>query len=101
MKITVHDAKKDRRVVIGDYNSDINTLTLPKDRDKHFMKIYGGYGIQQEVYERALKLGATIVIDEIGGDVYASKIKDWEAHGITREHGHGAQRFLSLKYMQK
>lgn len=100
------DPKKGQ-VVVGYFDSVRKTLVLPKDRVKHYMRIVEGYGMQIDIYMRAMKRECFVEIRESGElagsqSIYRSHITDWQTHGKSAEYGgHGTQRFLSLKYMKK
>ena len=68
----------------------------------HYVRIFKGYGIQEELFPIFEELGIdTIAIQRIDQNRrYISSIEMWNKKGITRDLGHGMQRFLSAKYME-
>lgn len=97
---TVDPAKK-KDVLVGVYDSESNTLILRKDKAKHFMRVVDGYGMQEDVYERARKKNCYVLIKEKGGATYQSHITGWAMNGKSADYGNGKQKFLSLKYMKQ
>ncbi len=97
MKVTAYDPKKKKLVYVGIYDPFTNILTLPKT-SKHFMVKENGYGIQWNIYERALKRDCIIHIKK-GERVFESHIEDWHTRGHEADYGHGRQVFLDVKLM--
>ena len=98
-KIYAYDPGKRKRILAGYIDGD----TFIKDvKPEHFMKILGGYGIQETVIEllkeRAIK---TIEIrTEIS--IYRAPFSRWIAPDIkVMDQKHGKQRFLPIKYMER
>lgn len=99
--IYTKDPAKDKDVRVGVYDSESNTLILQKDKAKHFMRVVDGYGMQEDVYHRALKKNCYVLIKESGGAAYQSHITGWLANGKSADYGSGRQRFLSLRFMKQ
>jgi len=96
----------------GKFDKNIGTLYIfPRKRiyykkvisTKHKMRLFEGYGIQKEVFDKYLRgRVGKIVINEIDTDVRLdSDIKDWEEKGRSANFGEEKQIFLSVKYMRK
>ena len=70
---------------------------------KHKMRLFDGYGIQKEVFDKYLRgKNGKIVINEIDTDIRLdSDIKDWEEKGRAANFGEEKQVFFSVKYMKK
>lgn len=95
----------------GIYKKHIGTIILQRGKPliyykkvnsiKHKMRLFDGYGIQKEVFDKFLRgKKGVIIIDEI--DTLArlkSEIKVWEKHGKSANYGEEKQIFLSVKYM--
>ena len=69
-------------------------------RDKHYMKIVKGYGIQKDVFDKYLRgKKGRIEIIERGGKYLVASIKEWTNHSKYGNYGDGRQVFLSERYM--
>lgn len=64
--------------------------------EKHKLRIFDAYGIQEEVFEK-LKVD-TIWIKEPTRTLSTS-YENWKSTGVVRDFGDGKQRFLSVKHM--
>jgi hypothetical protein len=76
--------------------------TLFKDvQPYHFMRVVGGYGINEDAFQDILSKGCKkIVIKEVNtGKRWEGSVKDWQEHCHIADYGSGKQRFLGLKYM--
>lgn len=72
------------------------------NRDKHFMRVVGGYGIQEEVFNEHLRgKNGIIKIIEDKKSAYEIPIWRWENNSKTADYGFGRQVFLSTKYMDE
>lgn len=99
MKIATLDPKKNSSVICGNYDEDTKTFTK-KVTHKHYMRIVGGYGIQEDVFEKLLVLGCQKIVIETPNQVYSSYIDTWTKPGIrVMNFGSGNQRFLGIKDM--
>lgn len=68
---------------------------------KHFFRMYMGYGIQKEVFDKLLKnRKGRVIINEKGGKTFESSIKEWEKRGIEGDWGDGEQVFLPIRFMR-
>ena len=98
-KLLVLDPAKEKLVLCGYVNGD--TFIRNVVSYKHFMKIVGGYGIQElafaELEKRDIK---NVLLKETDtGKSWYSKLDDWTTNGKVANYGHGQQRFLSMKDM--
>ena len=100
MKIYAFDPHKGKDVLAGDIIENDFTRTVEQ---KHFMRVVQGYGIQESCFEQLLghKVSRVILIEKETGHAYTSRITDWVLHGKVADYGHGKQRFLSLRFMEK
>ena len=98
VKITAFDPRKGSHVLVGVLKNGVFTKHVTA---KHFMRIVGGYGIQELAFQELLeaKCQTVIIINET--ESYVSPIQNWIEHGKVMNFNSGNQRFLSLKYMQK
>lgn len=98
MKILDYDPKKRKMVLCGELSDGTFLRTVGS---KHFMRVIGGYGIQEGAFQEILEKGCKkIVIYEAHTKNYwESDISNWLEHCHIADYGNGKQRFLSLKYM--
>lgn len=77
------------------------TFTKTVDSTRHKMRIFDGYGIQKDVYDKHLrgKQGRIIIKERDTGKVLVASIKTWAEHHSGQNFGDGKQIFLSTKYM--
>lgn len=70
-------------------------------RDRHYMNIVEGYGIQKEVFDKYLRgrKGIVRVHEKDTGNWLVASIKTWTDLNHTANYGDGKQVFLSCKYM--
>lgn len=85
---------------VGTYYPESNTYVKLVKKGLHLMKMMDGYGMEQFIYERLVKKDSNVTIIENGKKKLTSHVTDWKEHGVTRDFGHGMQRFLSRKYMK-
>lgn len=100
MKILAYDPKKGKHVLVGNL---VKTTLYRRVEAKHYMRILDGYGIQEPAFQDVIKKGTKFIVEivEETKDKWKSSIGDWIKYGHVADYGHGKQRFLSLKYMQK
>lgn len=98
-KLLVQDPKKNKLVLAGFVDKD--TFIRHVTSYKHFMKVVGGYGIQEIAFEELQKRNIkNILLEEKDTGIHwYSKLSDWEENGKVADYGHGKQRFLGMKYM--
>jgi hypothetical protein len=98
MKILSYDPRKHKRVLCGEFIVDTFFRTV---QPYHFMKIVGGYGIQEDAFQDIVGRGCKkIVIKEVKtGNQWEATVEDWLNHCHIADYGSGKQRFLGLKYM--
>lgn len=66
---------------------------------KHLMKIYNAYGIQKELFDKHLKEGDKVVIDEKDNERYlVSNVEDWIEYDFVKDHD-GEQIFYPVDKM--
>lgn len=72
------------------------------DSKKHKMKIYDGYGIEEEIIQDLKERGCVEVrIKELDtGRLLKTPFSEWLEHGIVADHG-SVQRFLPLKHFEE
>ena len=98
-KLLVKDPTKDKLVLAGFVDGD--TFRRHVTSYRHFMKIVGGYGIQEIAFEelQKRKIKNILLEEKDTGKSWYSKLDDWTEHGKVADYGHGRQRFLSMRYM--
>lgn len=96
----------------GVYKKHIGSLILQRGKPliyykkvnsgKHKMRLFNGYGIQKEVFDKFLrgKKGMIIIDETDTGARLKSDIKTWEEHSKSANYGEEKQVFLSVKYME-
>lgn len=100
MRLTTWDPHKEKVVLVG----NLVGTTLYRDVEaKHFMKILGGYGIQEVAFQTFIEKGGKYIVEKVipTGDMWRATKEDWIRYGRVMDYGWGKQRFLSLKYMKK
>lgn len=77
-----------------------NVFTKPVKKSKHFMRIYDAWGIDLEVFEKALEPpnSRIIINDSEEKRTYKTNALTYRVHGIVRDLGFRPQIFLSTKY---
>jgi len=82
---------------------DIRILAKKVDSTKHKMRLFTGYGVQDDVYRGYIKeLDGFVLLHETDtGKFLVSEMQKWVEHGASRtfNEADGGQRFLSTKYM--
>ena len=70
-------------------------------RNKHFMDIMSGYGIQKAVFDEYLrgKKGVIQIKETDTGKFLVASIKTWTENSKSGNYGDGAQIFLSERFM--
>ena len=98
-KLLVYDPGKRKLVQCGYIDEKI--FIKPVISRKHFMKVVGGYGIQETAFDELIKREVEdILLKEEDTKVdWISKTEDWERMGRVADYGNGRQRFLATKYM--
>jgi hypothetical protein len=100
MKLYAQDPRKNHPILAG--TLDVNTFRKEVNSQKHRLKMFPAYGIQEEVISKLSTLPANIVIEiheTDTGVTYISQLEMWKLEGVVKDLGNGNQRFLSLKYM--
>jgi len=93
------DPKKNKVVKAGELHNDI---FLKKVGVKHFMNIIQGYGIQEDVIQQLVEKGCSKIILETPTGLLESNLSIWLEPNIkVLNYGHGPQRFMPVKYMQR
>jgi hypothetical protein len=97
-KLLAFDPTKKKLVLCGYVDKDSFIRNVSSE---HFMRVVGGYGIQEiafkELEKRKVK---NVLLKETDTKKnWYSKLSDWMEHGRVADYGHGQQRFLSLNYM--
>jgi hypothetical protein len=98
-KLLVFDPNKNKLVLCGYVDKD--TFLRDVNSTRHFMKVVGGYGVQEIAFEELEKRGIkNVLIRETDTKKnWFSKLSDWIDHGKVGDYGHGKQRFLGMKHM--
>ena len=98
-KLLVYDPRKRKLVLCG--HVDGNTFIRNVVSRKHFMKIVGGYGIQENAFVelKNREIENILLKEEDTKKTWSSTLSDWEEKGKVADYGNGKQRFLSTKYM--
>jgi len=95
------DSKKNKWVDAGIFSFQHKEFTKTVKK-KHYMRLVGGYGIQEKIITRLGKMGCETVCIHAPKGHYTSSFKDWLAPDIkVLDYGHGKQRFLPVKRMRK
>jgi|WetSurSiteA1Bulk_404760.scaffolds.fasta_scaffold07010_2 hypothetical protein len=105
-KIPIY-TKSDRKgtILFGDmiHLGDIRILAKKVNSKKHKMRMFDGYGMQEDVFRGYVKEldGFVLMYETDTGMWLVSPMQSWVEHGVTRtfNEADGAQRFLSTKYM--
>jgi len=97
MKVLTYDPRKNKLVFAGYTKGD----TFVKEvTAKHFMKVEQGYGIQEDVIQKLMKIECKTIRIETPAGAYETAFSDWL--GISpKDYGNGMQRFKALKTMWK
>jgi hypothetical protein len=97
--LLAYDIKKKKYIKCGEVDKD---SFLRKVRSTHFMRVVGGYGIQEDALTQLAERKVTkiAIYVEDTHTMWYSTLKDWIDYGRSADYGHGKQRFLSLKYMK-
>ena len=95
-KITTWDPNKKKVVLCGELRKGI---LFRKVKPEHFLRVVGGYGIQEVAFQEILSRGIKKIILSTHDREWKSKVSDWSAHGHIADYNSGKQRFLSMKYM--
>ena len=100
MKLYAYDKGRDRKILVGEIIE--NKLVKRVDPEKHLLKKFGCYAIQDSVFEELEGRGVEeIIFIEKGGRKLSSPLFEWLAPNIrTVEFGHGKQRIFSVDRMR-
>ena len=94
-----YDPKKNKRIKAGTFDEDTKVFTKECSA-KHFFKIIGGYGIQEDVIQKLDELLCEEVIIKTKVGSYHSKFLAWLGPTmIPKDYGHGKQRFMAIAKM--
>lgn len=94
MKFHTFDTAKNKRVLVGNIEDDI--LYKSVNPAKHYMRKYGGYGIQYEALKALQVLGVKkIIIQKSTGGIIETNLTDWFEKGHLEDVGNGKQVFLT------
>ncbi len=98
MQIKTLDPRKNAVVVCGEL---VDGVYFRDVKTKHYMRVIGGYGIQEDAFQQLLANDAKrVILKEVEtGKKWYSPIENWIEHGKVADYGHGKQRFLSTKFM--
>lgn len=98
MILKIYDEAKRKEVVVGEIKD--NVFYKKVTPNKHFMRKYGGYGIQYEALVRLRDIGIKkIYILQNGFQILESTVDDWWTKGGIDNLGNGKQIFLSTENM--
>lgn len=94
MKFYTFDTAKNKNVLVG--NVEDKTLYKSVNPAKHYMRKYGGYGIQYEALKELRETGIEkIIIKKSTGGIIETKLIDWFDKGHLEDVGNGKQVFLT------
>lgn len=97
LELLSFDPKKGRFIKAGTFENGIFTK---KCSAKHFFKIIGGYGIQEDVIQKLAEVGCKEVIITTAAGSYRSDFDAWLGpYMYPKDYGHGKQRFMALTKM--
>ena len=104
LPIEINDPRGYRKVMkVGNLELGRKGRTYLKnvERNKHFMRIVGGYGIQKEVFDKYLrgKKGRVIIHEKDTGKWLVASIETWTKHSHSGNYGDGKQIFLAERFM--
>jgi hypothetical protein len=97
MRLYTQDPKKNKKVLCGHIRENKFFRIV---KPEHFMRVVGGYGIQEGAFEQLLEHKVNTILLVEPKKVWKSKLQDWFDHGRVADYGHGKQRFLGIKYMK-
>lgn len=104
MKLIAWDPAKRKHVLCGTWVRDRHLIARVV-KPEHFMRVSQSYGIQEVAFEQICKavpkIKQIVFQVEATGDFLFSKIDDWLEHGKVADYGHGKQRFLGIKFMER
>jgi len=100
-KIRTYDPKKSKLIMAGEFD-DKDKSFYKKCKPQHFMKIVGGYGIQEDVIQQLKEMDCEKIYLTTNTGKYVNPFKDWLARDIkVLNYGHGKQRFFPLSRMER
>jgi hypothetical protein len=92
MKIYCFDPKKNKKVIVGDFDKELKIFTK-KVRKNHFMILEKGYGIQEEVLQNLKELGCLHINIKTKISLICTQLEDWLKQSI-KNYSYGNQRFF-------
>jgi len=97
-KLITFDSEKDKDVYCGDV---VKGVFYRHVFPEHYMRVFGGYGIQEVAFQEIQSSGITkvVIVKTDTNESLKSEVDTWLEHGKVADYGHGKQRFLSVKYM--
>lgn len=76
--------------------SDGTVLCKKVQKSKHFMKIYGAWAWDKQIFDEEFR--DVKIWDTESDTMYISTKEDWLLHGIEKDFGHGMQIFLPVEF---
>ena len=92
LKITTYDKKKKENIVAGYF---VGSTFIKPVKKTHFMKVEGGYGIQEDVIQKLIKLNCSHVLIRTSVFSYTIDFNEYIT-AIPKDYGHGKQRFVRI-----
>ena len=86
------DPRKNLDVTVGTYDEASKVFYKKVNKKLHFMKIEGGYGIQEDIILKLQGLGCLRIIIDTGGDIYSVDFNEW-LQLTPKNYNSGLQRF--------
>jgi hypothetical protein len=96
MRVMTFDPKKNKQVCAGELVAGVFTR---KVRPYHYMYTLKAYGMSADVIETLHYAGCKEVILITEKETLKSSFSDWETRSVSKNYGHGAQKFLSVDKM--
>ena len=95
--VMIYDKKKRRHVKAGLLKD--RAFYKSVDPTRHYMRMYNGYGIQEEALVALDGFCDLIVIND-GKEIRCCSYADWINNQTYADHGHGKQWFFNWNLME-
>jgi hypothetical protein len=96
-EIYSYDPKKKKRILAG---LVFEGNFFKEVTSKHFMYSLQAYGIQEDVIDTLIEQEVKQIVIKTPTEIYGSDISKWLILE-TQDYGHGRQKFLPVKEMDK
>jgi len=95
--VMIWDKKKGKQTKAGDFNDGVFYKNV--DPKRHYMRMYSGYGIQEEAL-LALRGHCQLIVINDGNEIRCCSFDDWVNNNTFADHGHGVQWFYNWDLME-